>query len=337
MKLISKIIILLFIFLVYTHQELYPFEGKQLDALLDKIVLCPEKVSYKGVKNALYYRDSEEIKSKYNIIYYAPGKTWTQYTKPEKFAGRITITLDRYYFFKNRGDETFTVRKKRHYYSGFDIKTENLKLFHKNYTIIPHNSANIAGRQCAVFEVTSNTCPKPHFKIWADSETGLILKYIRTFENKVRFSCWFDEIEIQPEIDTAVFSLPEGITPSQEYSVPVEYSDISSFSAESDFQSGFPEKLKYGYTFYLGSFHKRKDKKIEHLVYSDGLHKISLFVRNIEDKERKNHREGEIIIKTERGRTVVSKWENDICISLVSDLRKEDMIQIFFSLSKTSP
>ena len=78
MKLISKIIILLFILPVYTHQGLYSFEGRQLDVLLDKIVLCPEKVSYRGVKNTLYYRDREEIKSKYNIVYYAPGKTWTQ-------------------------------------------------------------------------------------------------------------------------------------------------------------------------------------------------------------------------------------------------------------------
>ncbi|NVM03859.1 MAG: hypothetical protein HWN67_16125, partial [Candidatus Helarchaeota archaeon] len=167
---------------------------------------------------------------------------------------------------------------------------------------------------------------------WTDSETGLVMKFEKYFGDKKILSYWFDEIKINPEIDTTLFSL-DIEEPSREKSTPLkDYFSLESIEKQVDFPVIKSKEIASGYVFYQGHIYSRKNRKVVHLLYTDGLNNISIFIKRLSHRDRERLDEGEIKIKTEKGRTVITKRENDVYLSLIGGLEKEDMMQIFFSL-----
>ena len=325
------------IILVYTgilisgSLKLFSYQKKDFKALLEKVILCPEVVNYWGIKTTESYRGKQKFYLKYEIIYLAPDRMWMKYIEPDKLSGREVIQKNRRLYSKDKRRGSFTLERRRYPAIDFEIKKENLKLLFKNYKINFQGDEIVANRENAVFEIESRTCKKPRMKVWVDNETGLVMKYEHYFgENKIN-SYWFDEIKINPTIDTDIFSFDE--RPDKKSTDLKDYFSLESIEKDVDFPVVKSKELAFGYVFYQGNITSRRNNKIVHLLYTDGSDNISIFINRLSRRDRKRFDEGEIKIRTERGRTVISKVENDIYLSLIGGLEKKDMMQIFFSIN----
>ena len=325
------------IILVYTgilisgSLKLFSYQKKDFKALLEKVVLCPEVVNYWGIKEVESYRGEQKFYVKYEIIYLAPDRMWTKYIKPDKHSGREIIRKNKRLYTKDNRNGSFTLERGRYPTIDFEIKKENLKLLFKNYKINFHEGEIVSNRENTVFEIESRTCKKPRMKVWVDDETGLVMKFEKYFGDSKMLSYWFDEIKINPTIDTNIFSFDEL---SEKKSTDLkDYFSLESIEKEVDFPVIKSKEIAFGYVFYQGNITLRRNNKIVHLLYTDGLNNISIFINRLSHRDRKRFDEGEINIRTERGRTVISKIENDVHLSLIGGLEKKDMMQIFFSLN----
>ena len=325
------------IILVYTgilisgSLKLFSYQKKDFKALFEKVILCPEVVNYWGIKEIESYRGEQKFYIKYEIIYLAPDWMWMKYIKPDKLSGREVIRKNGRLYSKDRRNGSFTLEKGRYPVIDFEIKKENLKLLFKNYKINFHEDEIVSNRENAVFEIESRSCKKPRMNVWVDYETGLVMKYEKYFGEEKINSYWFDEIKINPTIDTDIFSL--GKLSEKKSTVSKDYFSLESIEKEVDFPVVKSKEIAFGYVFCQGNINLRKNRKIVHLLYTDGLNNISIFINRLSHRDRERFDEGEIKIRTERGRTVISKMENDIHLSLIGGLEKRDMMQIFFSLN----
>ena len=309
--------------------KLFSYQRKDFKTLLEKVILCPEVVNYWGIKEVESYRGEQKFYIKYEIIYLAPDRMWMKYIKPDKLSGREVIRRNGRLYSKDRRSGRFSLERGRYPVIDFEIKKENLKLLFKNYKVNFHEDEIISNRENAVFEIESRSCKKPRMNVWIDYETGLVMKYEQYFgENKIN-SYWFDEIKINPEIDKDIFQ-----ERSDKKSTDLkDYFSLESIEKDVDFPVVKSKEVAYGYVFYQGNITLRRNNKIVHLLYTDGLDNISIFMNRLSRRDRERFDEGEIKIRTERGRTVISKMENNIHLSLIGGLEKKDMMQIFFSIN----
>ena len=317
--------------LISVNLKLFSYQKKDFKALLEKVILCPEVVNYWGIKTTESYRGEQKFYIKYEIIYLAPDRMWMKYIKPDKLSGREVIRKNGRLYSKDRRSGRFSLERGRYPTIGFEIKKENLKLLFKNYKINFHGDEIVSNRENTVFEIESRTCKKPRMKVWVDNETGLVMKYEQYLgENKIN-SYWFDEIKINPSIDTDIFTFDE--RSDKKSTALKDYFSLESIEKEVDFPVVKSKVIAFGYVFYQGNITLRRNNKIVHLLYTDGLNNISIFMNRLSRRERQRFDEGEIKIRTERGRTVISKMENNVHLSLIGGLEKKDMMQIFFSIN----
>lgn len=317
--------------LISVNLKLFSYQKKDFKALLEKVILCPEVVNYWGIKEVESYRGEQKFYIKYEIIYLAPDRMWMKYVKPDKLSGREVIRKNGRLYSKDKRSGKFSPERRRYPTIGFEIKKENLKLLFKNYKINFHGNEIVSNRENTLFEIESRTCKKPRMKVWVDNETGLVMKYEQYLgENKIN-SYWFDEIKINPSIDTDIFSFDE--RSDKKSTTSKDYFSLESIEKEVDFPVVKSKEIAFGYVFYQGNITSRRNNKIVHLLYTDGLNNISIFINRLSHRERKRFDEGEIKIRTERGRTVISKMENNVHLSLIGGLEKKDMMQIFFSIN----
>ncbi len=319
--------------LISLSLKLFSYQRKDFKALLEKVILCPEVVNYWGIKEVESYRGEQKFYIKYEIIYLAPDRMWMKYIKPDKLSDREVIRRNGRLYSKNRRSGRFSLERGRYPVIDFEIKKENLRLLFKNYKINFHEDEIVSNRENAVFEIESRSCKKPRMNVWIDYETGLVMKYEQYFgENKIN-SYWFDEIKINPEIDKDIFSFKERF--DKKSTDLKDYFSLESIEKDVDFPVVKSKEVAYGYVFYKGNITLRRNNKIVHLLYTDGLDNISIFMNRLSRRDRQRFDEGEIKIRTERGRTVISKMENNVHLSLIGGLEKKDMMQIFFSINNT--
>ncbi len=324
----SMFLVIILLFSFWTE----PFSFVQKDLLLEKIVLHNDVRNFWGIKEAEVFYGDKKFYTKYEIINFKSIGVWSRYIEPEKFSGREVIRKGQKIYSKTKKDSEFIIEKGRYPSIYFTIRKENLRLLRENYNVIPHENTNIADRECSMFEVISNSCKKPEMKIWADVQTGQIIKYEKYFNDKKILSYWFSEIKINTEIDTTIFSLNIEDSSEEKQKDTKYYYSIEALEKEVEFPIIKSQKILFGYEFYQGHIILRKNRKIAHLIYTDALNNISVFIRKQNKKDLEKYEEEEIKIRTKRSRTVISKIENDIHISLLGELDKKDMMQIFFSM-----
>ena len=336
MRNLLKAFILLFVFyagiMIFNNFKSFSFEKTDLKSILEKIILCSETINYWGIKETESHHDNKMYRTKYETIYIAPYKVWLKYIEPERFSGRQIVLKDRKFYSKDKNKDKFSIGRGRYPIFDFNIRKENIELLMKNYNVVFHKNETIANRKNIVFEVMSKNCKKPHVKVWMDNETGLIMKFEMYFGDEKLFGYWLDDIKINPSINTSIFDLVIEDSPKRKSPTPMSYFEIRSIEKEVDFPVIKSKEIAYGYVFRQGQIVIRERNKVVHLLYTDGLNNISVFVKGLSKDGKEDLDEGEIKIKSERGRTVINKRENNVYLSLIGGLEKEDMMKIFFSL-----
>lgn len=336
MKNLLKAFVLIFFFftgiIIFSHSKLFSFEKTDFKSILEKIILCSETVNYWGIIETEFYPSDKMVRTKFETIYFAPDKIWLKYIEPERFAGREIIQKDKRFYLKDNKIGKFSIGRGRYPIFDFKIKKENIELLMKNYNTIFHNNEIIADRKNIVFEIISNSCKKPSVKVWMDSETGLVMKFEMNYGEKKLFSYWLDDIKINPSFDTSVFDLIVEDSPKRKLPPSTDYFEMKSIEKDIDYPIIKSKEIAYGYVFRQGQIFLRDRNKVVHLLYTDGLNNISVFIEGLDKNRRKDLDEGEIKIKSERERTIVSKRENNVFLSLIGGLEKEDIMKIFFSL-----
>ena len=308
------------------------YSSKKDKSILNKIAMCPETTSYWGIKEIEINRGEKRYYIKYETTHLAPDKLWIKYLKPERIEGREVIRTDMILCSKEKGDEKYSIGRQRLRLYDFKLTRENIELIMKNYDVIPQGKETVLGRDNKIFEVVSKNGKMPSVKVWMDDKTGLIIKYEKYFENKKLISYWFDEIKINPEIDTGIFSVEVKEKSKKEPPKSKEFSTLEAINEEINIPFVKSNEIAYGYVFSRGRMFLRKGVKTMHLLYNDGMNNISVFIEKLKNSEKIKYDEGEIKIKSSRGRTIISKVENNISVKLIGRLKEEDMMKIFFSL-----
>lgn len=316
----------------FNNFKSFSFEKNDFKSILEKIVLSSKTVNYWGIKETESHRDKKMFRTKYETVYSAPDKVWIKYVEPERFSGREIILKDKKFYSKDKNKDKFSIGRGRYPIFDFAIRKENIELLMKNYNVIFYKNETVANRKNILFEVISKNCIKPNVKVWTDNETGLIMKFEMYFKNEKLAGYWFDDIKINPSINASVFDLVVEDPPKRKSPTSIDYFKIGEIEKEVDFPMIKSKEIAFGYVFRLGQVFTRENRKVVHLLYTDGLNNISVFVEKSYKDRKETLEEGEIKIKSERGRTIITKRENNVYLSLIGGLEKEDMMKIFFSL-----
>ncbi len=144
----------------------------------------------------------------------------------------------------------------------------------------------IAGRPTQIIEITPKDEYRYTYRLWVDSETSLMLKSaVVNMQEKTLETVLFTQIDIPHEI-------------SSDLMTPMNAADFSWHTNEQKSDLGSQNESQWKVLwlpngFLIESTHEQvfaeKQYPLEHLVYSDGLATVSLYIEKVEkDKEPMN-------------------------------------------------
>lgn len=335
-----------------------PLSQEQIYRLLVKVTRAPAAVAYSGTFTAVM-NHSGRIGTVVVQVAHTPG-TRDQVTvlSPRDLAGRAA----------RRGDDAF--RGNLGGPGGFRVLSpdarkrvsEDLSLLVANYLLSASDGEAVAGRATYRIDITPRYPGRAQKGIWVDRATGIVLKVTadRPYDAD-SLEVHFDSISQTPE----VWSLPADYSPPTPDSLPqrlesamdgsesegwlgilrsAELDRIRSLAAKVGFHLLSPQYLPRG--FVLDEVDEvrvphGRDRDAVHLLYSDGLSSISLFLEAPEplwpDQIRHfflGHPVGRKV--HERGFAVVVGEKDGTRYVLVSDIIEDDLAKMASSLEEVA-
>lgn len=156
---------------------------------------------------------------------------------------------------------------------------DSLSVIKKNYQIRAGGSGRVAGRSALGAQITPRDAYRYGYRLWADKATGLLLKASLIDEHgEVVEQYMFTQISIGkpiPESDLAAQHLAKG-------TVSHRTDDMAPATSTRRWEA---TQLPVGYTLSARMHRKLPARRqpVEHLVYSDGLAVVSVFIEPVDD------------------------------------------------------
>lgn len=155
---------------------------------------------------------------------------------------------------------------------------DSLTVLKKNYRVRNGASGRVAGRSAQSVTITPRDAYRYGYHLWADKATGLLLKAsLIDAQGKVLEQYMFTQVAIGKAIPESELT-PQHL--SKETAVP-RRTEESSAASSSRWEAA---QLPAGYT--LSARMQRKlsarQQPVEHLVYSDGLAVVSVFIEPVD-------------------------------------------------------
>jgi len=335
-----------------------PLSQEQIYRLLVKVTRAPAEVAYSGTFTAVM-NHSGRMGTVVVQVSHAPG-TRDQVTilAPRDLAGRIA----------RRGDDAF--RGNLGGPGGFRVLSpdarkrvsEDLSLLLANYSLTASDGETVAGRATYRIDINPKYPGRAQKGIWVDRATGIVLKVTadRPYDAD-SLEVHFDSIVQTPD----VWSLPANYSPPAPDSSPLrlesaldgsesggwlgilrpsELDRIQDLASGESFRLLSPQYLPRG--FVLDEVDEvrvphGRDRDAVHLLYSDGLSSISLFLEAPEplwpDRIRHFFLGRPIGRKVhERGFAVVEGEKDGTRYVLVSDIIADDLAKMASSLEEVA-
>lgn len=160
---------------------------------------------------------------------------------------------------------------------------ENLEKLEAYYKISRLEDERIADHEAAVLDVKPNDNYRYGYRYWLDTDTGMLLKCDLLNENgAVVEQMMFTMLEYLPQAPALAFSAVD----SKDYKArgyKVRQLDYGRVAVEN--ADWHVTKLPRGFMLTQSSERKSKGAEMQHLVYSDGLASVSVFI----ERGRKSH------------------------------------------------
>ncbi len=333
-----------------------PLSQEQIYRLLIKITQAPTEVSYTGTFTAVMDRSGKVGRVVVEVSHTPDAPDRVTILSPKDFAGRMA----------RRGDDAF--RGNLGGPGGFRVLSpdtrkrlsEDLALLLANYSLSASDGERVAGRPTYRIDITPKYPGRAEKGIWVDKDTGIVLKVTsdRPYDSD-SLEVHFDSIAQSPE----VWSLPTDYSPVESNLFPpslesamdgsesggwlgivrsAELDRIRALAAKERFHLLSPQYLPRGFVLdevdEVRVPHGNRGKAV-HLLYSDGLSSISLFLEAPEplwpDRIRHFFLGRPVGRKVhERGFAIVMGDKNGTHYVLVSDIVEDDLAKMATSLEE---
>ena len=169
-----------------------------------------------------------------------------------------------------------------------EILMKDAQLLLQNYDIQVFEGGHVAGRSAYLIEVKSEAAVRPSANLWVDTEAGVILKMEHYDPQKrLRDILAYSQIELNPEIDEAIFQRPEGVNPDagpqggrgreEIWSKGQGELDLRKLRKAAGLNVIVPGLKPAGFMLQSVQIVQFGERKNVHLNYTDGLAVISVF------------------------------------------------------------
>lgn len=176
-----------------------------------------------------------------------------------------------------------TISHNKHKASLHPTLPENLEKLEAYYKISRLEDERIADHAVAVLDVKSNDNYRYGYRYWLDADTGMLLKCDLMNENGVVVEqMMFTMLEYLPQAPLLAFNAVD----SKDYKARgYKVRQLDSGRIAVDKASWHVTKLPEGFMLTQSSERKSRGAEMQHLVYSDGLASVSVFI----ERDKKSH------------------------------------------------
>ena len=156
------------------------------------------------------------------------------------------------------------------------ILPENLDKLVNLYTINQLGDERIAGRETSVLNVQPKDAYRYGYKYWLDNDTGVLLKCDLLDENgEIVEQMMYTSFRDHADVPTSAFSIPE----LEGYARQVLNKDRGRPADTGWYVADIPD----GFMLTQSSVRSSEEGETLHLLYSDGLASVSVFVESLKD------------------------------------------------------
>ena len=301
----------------------------------------------------------------------APDKVRIELLTPMEERGTVIVMNGEERWHIDPGKEQLRERRRR----GFpppdrmgEILMKDTQLLLQNYNIQVFAGGHVAGRSAYLIEVEAEATVRPSVKLWVDTEAGVILKMEHYDPQKrLRDILAYSQVELNPEIDEAIFKRPEGVNPDigpqggrgreEIWNKGQGELDLRKLRKTAGLNVIFSDLKPAGFVLQSVQIVRFGERKNVHLNYTDGLAVISIFESESNDglrggrrgrgpggrrgKENADlpQRRGGSVEKMDihgiacdvmsRGPMSIFRWkQKEIYITLMSELERKEMTKI---------
>ena len=304
-----------------------------------------KKVNFQGIRK--FERHFGERVYKAKVFHQAPDKWRLEFLEPEVRKGEILI-LDGRRFWRSPREKG---RGFRHRSRRRPLQTKDIERLVSNYKVETQGKEEIAGRKAFVIKCTGKYPGRPSLMLWVDEENFLRLKEERlSADKKITYRVEFEEIEFRGQISPLHFKPPNGAK-MQESRQRSEELSLAQAAGQLHFNVLLPKNLPQGFELGRVRIIRRKGRKaVLHLAYTDGLAQISLF-EGTSDRPRRQvkrtappspeeqilHQGKSLSVKHWGHLNVLKVKQNQINITLISEIPRPELINMITSLEKFEP
>ncbi len=346
-----------FISLFFPHiLPAYAQEALQFHDIIKMLDHSGKTFNYLGAKFVIDYTHSG--KSTFvKVTYGAPN--WQKREVSQSKQGTPQIILDDgKHLWHYIPSQASVIKKKRRLSLG-DISKRlhrQNELIQQNYHIIVDSqqeevlSEEASGIPVVIGDVVVSLQPKtqdrPSWKLWIDSEHGLIVRTeIYGINGKLALLSAFSELTFQPKISKSTFKMTVPKGTRMRATIEKSFQTIEDARKEVNFPLSEPEYLPPGFSLAAVILSKTKQGKKVQLTYIDGMSSISIF----EDRRTKtpqksaektsNNIEINAAIKGrfyDQGLLKILRWrlEDNLQITLVGEVADSELLKIASSIIK---
>jgi len=312
------------------------------------LTLCVDsekQVNFQGVRK--FERHFGERVYKAKVFHQAPDKWRLEFLEPEVRKGEILI-LDGRHFWRSPREKG---RGFRHRGLRRPLQTKDIERLVSNYKVETQGEKEIAGRKAFIIKCTGKYPGRPSLMLWVDKENFLRLREERfSADKKITYRVEFEEIEFRGQISPSHFKPPNGAE-MQESRQRSEELSLAQAAGQLHFNVLLPKKVPRGFELGRVRIIRRKGRKaVLHLAYTDGLAQISLFegTSDLPRRQAKRtvppspeeqilHQGKSLSVKHWGHLNVLKVKQNHISITLISEIPRQELINMITSLEKFEP
>lgn len=201
----------------------------------------------------------------------------------------------------------------------------NLDSIKQSYTLRTGESERVAGRQSQVLMLEPKDSLRYSYRFWVDSEYGLLLKSVMyNHRNEMIESIGFNQLQLMNT--NALDWFKPRIDHTKSYVMENEQSIVAGQDGPLDWEL---KALPTGYRKVDQVMRKvhGKSELVTHLVFSDGLASVSLFIEHV-NKINKNKPVQKNLLTTTGNTSFYTNINNGHLVTAVGDVPEATVVQI---------
>jgi negative regulator of sigma E activity len=245
--------------------------------LLHQAMTAPAGLSYVGEVQMLRFGPNKSEAAVFRIEHKAPIQTRRWYLAPQDLYGDSIIS---------RGERTYSIDVKRNrivltHDAPMDDQVDeddNFSLLNENYHAEYGPDGVVAGHKVDAVALYNKYTGQLTMRVYVDAKTKLVLeKELYSASGALVSQMRFQALRYTNAIPSALFDIPKNMPTVAGTSHEVPSIDLATALKSAGFKALGPRYLPEGFTPLGGGVTTVKGVRTLHLLYSDGLRRISLF------------------------------------------------------------